>query len=486
MLGKLIRIANEHPETRDDLLPIIREAMKHQAAVPKKFEDLPSKEQAIAKKMMAKGYLYIVQVTTVNGNFGEPLYFKLTNDVGPFLRSFPDYEKAKTAWNFPLKPETRKKAMEHKSPDAMKKYLHEHPKADKSKHYVGKPSPADKLRNELSDEMKKKKEQEPKVKPGKKDEKKPGKVHLDKKFVTKHLDNSVISYLSSNNDPGVKSLVHGAKNGLVTESKVEKALKYYDKQVASMKAPKTNKPIWWDAEKKNVGIVQGILKKMKAEISKGADAEKTPVSKKDEKKPAPDKKLKKHEEKRHGYEHLSKDILDFANGMGVKDYNTHNPLEEKDIKKVYETLSTRSLPDLKKMKKEIVDGWGKAVNNTEYETASGRKLNHDQYMKVVRVYEAVEAAELDVSEIKAFKKKKPTKGQTVSDAVLMQRFLAKAKPETKERMKGMSPADFMKILGAITDEDEGGGKQASLRGQLIRIAHKYPKTRKHLLPLLKS
>jgi len=93
----------------------------------------------------------------------------------------------------------------------------------------------------------------------------------------------------------------------------------------------------------------------------------------------------------------------------------------------------------------------------------------------------------DADEVKSFKKKKPTKGQTVSDAELMRRFLSKAKPETKERMKGMSPADFMKILGAITDDEEGdGGKQASMIEALKKVAAEYPKTRVHLIPVIKE
>jgi hypothetical protein len=78
--------------------------LKESASVPRKLEDLSAKEQEIAKKMMAKGYLYIVQITTKDGDFGDPLYFKDAQDVGKLLRSFPDYENAKTTWNFKLEP----------------------------------------------------------------------------------------------------------------------------------------------------------------------------------------------------------------------------------------------------------------------------------------------------------------------------------------------------------------------------------------------
>jgi len=75
---------------------------KKAAGKPKSISDLPSKEQSVAKKMKAKGYSVIVQVTANGKNFGEPLYFKGADKVGPFLRSFPDSAKAKTAWNFSL------------------------------------------------------------------------------------------------------------------------------------------------------------------------------------------------------------------------------------------------------------------------------------------------------------------------------------------------------------------------------------------------
>jgi len=59
---------------------------------------LTGKELAIAKKMKAKGYNYAIQITTVDGDFGEPMYFKDSGQVGPFLRGFPDYKNAKTKW----------------------------------------------------------------------------------------------------------------------------------------------------------------------------------------------------------------------------------------------------------------------------------------------------------------------------------------------------------------------------------------------------
>jgi len=47
---------------------------------------------------------------------------------------------------------------------------------------------------------------------------------------------------------------------------------------------------------------------------------------------------------------------------------------------------------------------------------------------------------------------KPARGRALSDQEKMSRFLAKAKPETKERMQGMSLADFMVMYKAILKE----------------------------------
>jgi len=71
----------------------------------------------------------------------------------------------------------------------------------------------------------------------------------------------------------------------------------------------------------------------------------------------------------------------------------------------------------------------------------------------------------DADEVKKHKGKlfNPKAKVRMSDAERFRKFLSMAKPETKERMKGMSPAEFMKILGAIMDDEgEGGGKTASV------------------------
>ena len=84
--GKLVRLAKA----------LVEEPGRVRKA--KGMEDLPTAERKVAEKMKAKGYRYCYQVTTVDGDFGDPLYAKNSSDVGPMLRSFPDYKNAKMKW----------------------------------------------------------------------------------------------------------------------------------------------------------------------------------------------------------------------------------------------------------------------------------------------------------------------------------------------------------------------------------------------------
>ncbi len=61
----------------------------------------------------------------------------------------------------------------------------------------------------------------------------------------------------------------------------------------------------------------------------------------------------------------------------------------------------------------------------------------------------------DADELYAFKHDRPHRGRKLPPQELMQKFLQKASPETRERMKGMPIADFMAMYNAImADEDE--------------------------------
>lgn len=108
--------------------------------------------------------------------------------------------------------------------------------------------------------------------------------------------------------------------------------------------------------------------------------------------------------------------------------------------------------------------------------------------KVESVMDQHALTDEDADQVREFKSDRPSSGVVLTPAQLMQRFLAKAKPETKERMKGLTPAEFMQMLGAIMEDEEGGqGKSATdLRNRLIRLAHIRPELRSELLPLLKE
>jgi hypothetical protein len=115
---------------------------------------------------------------------------------------------------------------------------------------------------------------------------------------------------------------------------------------------------------------------------------------------------------------------------------------------------------------------------------------------VSTVMDAHKLTDDDAGEVKAFKKSKPRNPKVKkTDQQLMADFLAKAKPETKKRMKDVTPAEFMKMLGAIMEDEgegeAGAGKKASLedsvlRESVIKLAREVPEMRKYLVPLLRN
>lgn len=124
-------------------------------------------------------------------------------------------------------------------------------------------------------------------------------------------------------------------------------------------------------------------------------------------------------------------------------------------------LNDAERKELTKAKKMLESASGK---KSAPKSVSKPKTYKKQYVKSVsEVMDKHSLTDEDASEVKRFKNSKPSKGTPLSDAALMQKFLAKASPETKERMKGMSVADFKAMYAAIMDEEgaEGGGKTAS-------------------------
>jgi len=87
----------------------------------------------------------------------------------------------------------------------------------------------------------------------------------------------------------------------------------------------------------------------------------------------------------------------------------------------------------------------------------GSKSYKKSYPKpVTEVMDKYNMTDGDAAQVAAWKKRKPWQGTPISDAEKLRRFLRNAKPETKERMKGMTPAEFAQILGAIMEDEEGG------------------------------
>lgn len=72
-----------------------------------------------------------------------------------------------------------------------------------------------------------------------------------------------------------------------------------------------------------------------------------------------------------------------------------------------------------------------------------------------------------------------------STAELKKEFMNNTDPDTRKRVLEMSPAEFEAMMAAISDEEDGG-KQASLRTQIIRLAHRRPDLRPKILPLIKE
>jgi len=60
----------------------------------------------------------------------------------------------------------------------------------------------------------------------------------------------------------------------------------------------------------------------------------------------------------------------------------------------------------------------------------------------------------DADELYDFKDDKPGRGKKLTDQQLFDKFLAKAKPETRERMQGMNLKDFMIMYASIMDEED--------------------------------
>lgn len=79
---------------------------------------------------------------------------------------------------------------------------------------------------------------------------------------------------------------------------------------------------------------------------------------------------------------------------------------------------------------------------------NGRQY-HDDVLEMANKYD-LESEDADA--LYDWRVDKPARGRALSDQEKMNRFLAKAKPETRERMQGMSLADFMVMYKSILKE----------------------------------
>lgn len=103
-----------------------------------------------------------------------------------------------------------------------------------------------------------------------------------------------------------------------------------------------------------------------------------------------------------------------------------------------------------------------------------------------------ELQEEDLEELKENAWKPDKKAPKARDIKkIMQEFLKNATPETRERMKGMSPAEFEVVWLSVMDDDEevvveSRALTASARKKLIKLAYYNPGMRKEVLNIIKK
>jgi hypothetical protein len=101
--------------------------------------------------------------------------------------------------------------------------------------------------------------------------------------------------------------------------------------------------------------------------------------------------------------------------------------------------------------------------------------------KVFRKFKVTDSDKALVKEVNTGTAKS---GQPLSEAEKMQRFKAKATPEMRERMKGMTKDEFRAMLAAMGEDEDTQGKTAHLREIVVRVAYGNPTLRALFLPLL--
>lgn len=152
---------------------------------------------------------------------------------------------------------------------------------------------------------------------------------------------------------------------------------------------------------------------------------------------------------------------------------TPEGLGEEELKKAEESMKKATVGLLRKLKeragKALSDpegNWAKAMADSGYGADQLKKMQEYLNKKlrlaegrtyspeVLDVWNRNDLEEEDADELYNFRVDKPPGGKKLTDAQIMQKFLAQASPETRERMKGMSLDDFMIAYKSILDADE--------------------------------
>ena len=171
--------------------------------------------------------------------------------------------------------------------------------------------------------------------------------------------------------------------------------------------------------------------------------------------------------------------------MGELEDANPEKLGEAEMEALHKKVSDGYRELQKAVQEHVSEGSkGKAKSKSEKPKASFKKNYRPKMESVMTKHELTDD---DAKQVIEFSVDRPKKGKPQSPEELKRRFMQNAKPETKERMKNMTPADFMVMLRAVLDQEEGGGgKTASLRNGLIRLAYANPSLRPTLLPLIEK
>jgi hypothetical protein len=317
-----------------------------------------------------------------------------------------------------LVPILQKTAIEFYTEEALQKYLKEHPKADPKKHHVA-PSTTDKPGTPEKPGAPQQGEKAPQDSGlrGKKFEK----AHAEWKSKgealkkQKELEDQKLKRAETNFDKATKSYDTRQKNlqetlSKVTAEKIYKAhlpIGFNQAKVSVISQPSSYRPLL------AVGTVAG---------------------------------------KSYGLENLGGEFRELARDL---EYSAQTIDFHAAAKQKARSESNKLKSELTKHAQNEPKEAPKPERKPSKPKAPAKSYQKKYPKAVTEVMDKHKLTDDDADEVRAYRKKKPAKGGVKkTDAQLMKEFLANAKPETKERMKGMSPAEFMKVLGAIMEDEE--------------------------------